>query len=176
MTTSTKACAVCGESGTPATVIVTCPDMAAIALASAAVPLPASTGLIPPAGSITGEGAGPTYGNSSVPINDITNAIAPGEASSLAPSGSGPIQASAAADGGGAAPVRSSDLPLMTNSTAASDSGANFVNGSGGVTTLNASVVGPTETLILKFSSGADAVLFNIGGMSFVFLIVMLVT
>lgn len=171
MTTTSKTCAVCGEGGAAATVIITCPDTSAIASTSAAILSAAATGIVPVTASVAGGGTRQTYGNASIP----------GGIAGLAPPGSSPKQFSVAENGAGAAPARSVDVPVMASSTAASDSLAAALLsgiGSGSTAKLNASVAGPTETFMLKSSNGASSVCFGLGGMcvSFAFLVTMLLS
>jgi len=171
MTTTSKTCAVCGEGGAAATVIITCPNTNAIASTSAAILSAEATGIVPITASIAGGGTRQTYGNASIP----------GGTAGLAPSGSSPKQLSVAENGAGAAPAQSVDTPVMASSTAASDSlAAALLSGIGAGSTekLNASVTGPTEAFMLKSSNGAGSVCCGLGGMcvSFAFLVTMLLS
>jgi hypothetical protein len=124
-----------------------------------------------------GGGAGPSYGNASIPTNGAANTGASGGASGVAQSCSVATQAPAAGSGGGATSARSGDVPLVTNSAAASgSSGAPVVSDAGGTATINVSVAGPTETFMLKFGNGAGVILSDIGGVSFAFLVAILLT
>jgi hypothetical protein len=161
MTTSVKACAICGGDGSRATMTVTCPDTSAMASASRVTSLPAATGLAPAAGAIVGSGIGRNYGNTtstSLPTNGMTNT---GVAGGRAPSGADTIPASIAGTNiAGTAQI--GGAPLMTSSTAASGSfGGPLVSGASSVSAVNASVARPIETFMLKSSNGAGVVLFN---------------
>jgi hypothetical protein len=166
MTTSTKACAICGEDGSRATVTITYPDTIAMASASRVASLPAATGLALAAGTIAGSGIGRNYGNTSLSTNGTANAGASGGASGKGTSGAGATPASVAGGVGGPTPARNGDAPFMTDSAAASGSfGGPFVNGGvGGVSTANAFALRLTETFMLESSNGAGAALFDMGG------------
>ena len=166
MTTSAKACAICGEDGSRATVAITYPDTSAMASASRVASLLAATGLAPAAGTIAGSGIGRNYGNDSLSTNGTANRGASGSAGGEGTSGAGATPASIAGNVGGPTPARNGDALLMTNSAAASGSfGGPLVNGGvGGVSTVNASAPRPTETFMLKSSNGAGATLFDMGG------------
>ena len=162
MTTSTKACAICGEDGSQATVTITYPDTSAMASLTA-------TGLVPAAGTIAGSGIGRNYGNASLSTNGTANTGASGGAGGKGTSGAGATPASVAGNVGGPTPARNGDAPLMTNSAAASGSFSGplengGVGGVGGVSTVNASAPRPTETFVLQSSSGAGAILFDMRG------------
>ena len=65
----------------------------------------------------------------------------------------------------------------MTNSAAASDRfGVSLVSGAGGVTTMNGSVAGPTETDIVESKNGAAAVLSSTGRTLSALLVAILLT
>ena len=164
MTTSVKACSICGEDGSRATVTVTYPDTSAMASASRVASLPAATGLAPAVGAVAVSGIGRNYGNTtstSLPANGIANTGMAEGAGGRVSSGAGTTPASIAGTNV-AGTARTGGTPLMTNSAAASDSFRGpLVNGAGGVSTVNTSVAGPTETFMLKSSSGAGVALFN---------------
>ena len=159
MTTSTKACAICGEDGSRATVTITYPDTSAMASASRVASLLAATELAPAAGTIAGSAISRNYGNAT---NGMANTGASGGAGGKGTSGTGATPASVAGNVGSPTPARNGDAPLMTNS---GGFGGPLVNGGvGGVSTVNASAPRPTETFVLKSSNGAGATLFDMRG------------
>ena len=158
MTTSIKACAICGGDGSRTTVTVTYPDTSAMASASRVASLLAATGLAPASGAITGSGIGRNYGNTSLLTNETADTGVVGGAGGRVPSGASATPASVTGNAL-AGTARIGDVPLMTNSAAASGSfGGPLV---GGISTVNASMARPTETFMLKSSSGAGVALFN---------------
>lgn len=174
MTTTTKTCAVCGEGGAAATIMITCPQTSAIAFTAVATSSAAATGIVPITISVARGGAGRNYGNVSVPASEAASSGIPGGAAGLA-SPASTKQLSVVGSGEGATPARSVDVPFMSSSTPSSHNfGATLLSGIGSPATLNASVAGPTGTFILKFSNGAGAVCFKVGGVSFAFLVAIL--
>jgi hypothetical protein len=187
MITTIKTCAICGEGGAATTIAITYPDTSATALPSAAIlpalaPAATTTGTGPIKASAAGGETSRTYSNASILSSEDANTGIPaaggggGGDVGLASSGSSPKQPSVAGSGEGTTGARSADVPVVTSSAAASDSfAAAQLSGIGRTATLNTSVAGPTETLVLKYSSnGAGGLCFGLGGVSFAFFVAIL--
>ena len=155
MITTTKPCAVCGENRSSATVTVTEPDCSAIsALDSAAAGSAAGS---PGAAGVTG--SAPGVGNGSLPGHGFGYAYA-----SQSAGGGGP--AAAAGTDHGATPAHSHDVPLMTNTIAASVGfGLSLINGSTGTVTANVTTPATATFTLQKSIATGGASGLDVGGL-----------
>ena len=128
-------------------------------------------------GSGPGDTVGPAYGNAAIPTNGTADIGKPRGPVGLVPTGSGAPQSPAAGNGGGTTPVQNADVPIMTNSVALSGSfGAPIISGTSGITTMNASVAGPTETFMVESKNGAGTVFSGLGRTLWCLLVAALLT